>query len=716
MAVFEASGFQGRFSNCSALSLPATGNDFEHQDIETSCSPCPLSCSAAKQIYGLYSPRVPMLTLRPAPCDPKSTTYQNGQITPTSPQLSVIKADTAPFPPPLPNAWTWSPENTSGLASLPPTRSDEGPSNWYGSTLQSPKELLRWQRRHSVHSKPLLSPIKFSHDVEARAADQMGELPHLDQFRDDEHHLPYDDASSFRSSDWDLAAPSRRLSYGEPLDMIEARSVRRSTGSLKFQSKASWPAEDKNCDTWIDETLKAQANRPYHSEPSRRKNRLWLDLVEDDEEIAEAVSARDHIRLQMLRCIQHATAVTTSPSKPRMISIRPRRVGVESPHGEPASPLMSGFQPNVSTFLPETPPQSPLPSTETPRRLPAASNGIAIDTIDTNNLARQHQAFSRIRSRTTWSTVTPTSAVVTPQTSETVRRDARPSPTVSASPAASRPGTPPPMSINTGLKLSELTTWIITELETALAGDASQPLQLNTPVIQQLRLPPKQRKVPRQSPLSPARSSFSVAQGPLSSHTSPSDFAVPPRESNEWGMLAVKPTIAKLDATLSILNRIFPLAPRLTLTHLLATILAQQFVSTLRIPLFQQSATTNTLPFAARHVGKPPLSAATATHIDGLPEYIPSKARAMLGLPPPSSPGKPRDGRPPLPSFWREVEKMEWRDRVGELEAGLQIRVGRLVRKLVGGEEWKSGERWLDALVVAIGEAVRLGEGTRVAL
>ena len=315
MAVSTALPLQSRFSNSSALSLPVHDDEREYHDLDLTYSPYSLSCAAAREKYSLLPQRVSSLTLNSARYDASSTTYQNGQITPTSPQLPIVKADKTPFPPPLPSSWTWSPENSSCLASLPPTRSEDGPSNWYGSTLQSPEELLRWQRRHSSVSKTLLSPIKFSPDVHARTAGQVEELPHPDHFDESGLDLSHDDVNSFHSSDWDLTAPSRRLSYGEPLDMIEARSMRKSTGSTEHHGKLGWLARDKSCDIWVDDTMRAQASRTYHSEPSRRKNRLWLDLVEDDEEIEEAVGVPDHVRLQTLRSIQHATAVTTSPSK-----------------------------------------------------------------------------------------------------------------------------------------------------------------------------------------------------------------------------------------------------------------------------------------------------------------------------------------------------------------------------------------------------------------
>ncbi len=59
---------------------------------------------------------------------------------------------------------------------------------------------------------------------------------------------------------------------------------------------------------------------------------------------------------------------------------------------------------------------------------------------------------------------------------------------------------------------------------------------------------------------------------------------------------------------------------------------------------------------------------------------------------------------------------MEWRERVGDLEKELRRIVREQVREFVGGDQWKSGERWLDLLVRAVGEAVKLGEGSRLEL
>ena len=87
-----------------------------------------------------------------------------------------------------------------------------------------------------------------------------------------------------------------------------------------------------------------------------------------------------------------------------------------------------------------------------------------------------------------------------------------------------RPGTPrPPLA--TTPQLSELTTWILTELEVSIKRNAD--LQLDSPVLVQIRLPPGQRKLPRTPPTIPL-SRFSGFGCPLSSHpppTPPNSFA-----------------------------------------------------------------------------------------------------------------------------------------------------------------------------------------------
>ena len=56
---------------------------------------------------------------------------------------------------------------------------------------------------------------------------------------------------------------------------------------------------------------------------------------------------------------------------------------------------------------------------------------------------------------------------------------------------------------------------------------------------------------------------------------------------------------------------------------------------------------------------------------------------------------------------------MEWRERVAGLEKGLRRAVGEGVRELVGGEEWGE-DRWVEVVVRAVGEVVKLGEEGRI--
>ena len=306
----------------------------------------------------------------------------------------------------------------------------------------------------------------------------------------------------------------------------------------------------------------------------------------------------------MLIYLKHATAVTSSPTKPRVISIPPRRTDIEVLYGEQSLVSTSKFQAGVSTFLPETPPESPnsaIGKHQQHLKLAKEWNKEA----DTDKRARERQAFNRIRSRTTWSTSPPSSGEATGSNSQTIRRNAALQSVVLPAPTLSRPVTPPPFAVHVNLKLSELTTWIVVELETATVNEACQPLQLDSSVIQQLRLPPKQRKIPRQAPLVPARSSFAANRGPLSSHTSPSAFACSPTEKSEWPSLTTRTSVSNSDSSLSILDRIFPLATRPNTSHLLATIIAHEFVCALHVPLQQTTAvTTNISPFAADPVSK----------------------------------------------------------------------------------------------------------------
>ena len=87
--------------------------------------------------------------------------------------------------------------------------------------------------------------------------------------------------------------PRRRLSYGEPLTLANPKARRApaaSSGIIKRQSGESTDEDDRHS-SWLDGSLKATATvRPWYSEPTRPKPRLWLDLAGDGEKIEEAVS------------------------------------------------------------------------------------------------------------------------------------------------------------------------------------------------------------------------------------------------------------------------------------------------------------------------------------------------------------------------------------------------------------------------------------------
>ena len=85
--------------------------------------------------------------------------------------------------------------------------------------------------------------------------------------------------------------PRRQLSYGDP----KPWSLHRTTGSPELRLKASPEAEDNDPIFWGDDTTVRSDTvkaKPWYSEPTRPKPRLWLDLVDDGEPIEEAVSRR----------------------------------------------------------------------------------------------------------------------------------------------------------------------------------------------------------------------------------------------------------------------------------------------------------------------------------------------------------------------------------------------------------------------------------------
>ena len=353
---------------------------------------------------------------------------------------------------------------------------------------------------------------------------------------------------------------------------------------------------------------------------------------------------------------KYATTVTSSPSKPQLISI-PRRYANIMPSLK--GPSLDEKQTATSDWLPATPPYTP-----------ASPVGLGIHSPGHCQQDKEEEIFRRIKARATWSTAKTSLASSTHNSTDaTSVRYGHP-----ISNPTTRPENPRPLA-SPAFHLSEITMWILTELEASLACTSPVKLSLDTPVIQQIRLPSEQRKIPQ--PVKPTipLSHFSTYKGPLSSH-------------QPAGHCIISSAPRTSSVRMAACQKIFPNASFSVQSSLQATYLALHHVSDIYLPFpFPAGAASDT-----SRVGNDP------TSIPDMP-HIPSKARAMLGLQPAVA------SRPCLPLSWFHPRSMSWAQRVDNLEVGLEKEVRRLIGECEG---WEVKDE--EVLVTALGELVMTGE------
>ena len=304
-----------------------------------------------------------------------------------------------------------------------------------------------------------------------------------------------------------------------------------------------------------------------------------------------------------------------------------------------------------SIAYPDTPPPTPASS--------QSMVGFGIESAAAD--WKYNEAYKRIKARPTWTQTPPSS---NPSSTGTVRRVAP-----ERTPPL-RAGTPK-STTSTQSELSELTSWIITELEASVASEPQVNLQLDSPVILQLCLPAGQRRVPKKIISTLPLSRYSNFNGPLSSH--------PTHSSGRLSLHVNSPQVSSLPFTTLImrsLHDIFPHAASQVLSSLQAIYLALHYVAAIRQP-------------------SPSSCSSPSSH--SIP-YIPSKARAMLGLQTPTT-------RPGLPASWTRPERQGWRTRIEDLECKLSNEAVRIVRICQGSPLGKD-----ESLVRAVGQVITLGQ------
>ena len=308
-----------------------------------------------------------------------------------------------------------------------------------------------------------------------------------------------------------------------------------------------------------------------------------------------------------------------------------------------------------------------IPYPHTPPPTPASSElvvGLGIESVVDR---KYDEVYERIKAKRTWTQTPPSS---NPSLTGTVRRASR------ATTPPVRADTPRPTA-PIQPQLSEITSWIITELEASVASVPQVSLQLDSPVILLICLPAGQRRVPRKKPPTLPLSPYSNFNGPLSSHPTHSLFKSP--------LQTASPQTSPILPTNSPLHIIFPNASSQLLSSLRATYVALHHISTIQLPLPPSSPSP--FPFIETHS---PLSPSMS--------YIPAKARAMLGLQAPTT-------RPGLPASWTRPETRGWRQRIEDLECKLRSEVVRLIRMCEGSDLGKN-----EALVRAVGQVVSFGQ------
>lgn len=249
-------------------------------------------------------------------------------------------------------------------------------------------------------------------------------------------------------------------------------------------------------------------------------------------------------------------------------------------------------------------------------------------------------------------------------------------------------------SIRTSLRQQPL-DWILDELEFTITNFPRLRLQLNSPVIQHLRLPDvdyfieKWRERYASSPSKLPHSRYSIFKS-LSSHPATPQSAQIPRDLQNYNLAAFDSLHPDplTDPTVCALQTIFPNAELPALECLQATYLALNYLLLTQPPYFTRPSFLPSSPGEGY-----PLSLST----------VPPKAREMLDIQPPTSISQPKT--------WFYPQTLEsgddgLRKRIDDLVARLRNMVG----DLLGEFRKKKLGIYDNAFLTAVGEVIKMGE------
>ena len=142
-------------------------------------------------------------------------------------------------------------------------------------------------RSKSAGFRTLSSPIMFKSSFESLATNSEQDSMHHSKLGSQSKYLYYPPTNpsegAHRFSRVHDGGPHRRLSYGAPPSAPDQKVFHKLTNSRHPRSKASLHVKEKGCLCLYNQSPEAIQAKPWDSEPSQVKPRLWLDRAEDEE-------------------------------------------------------------------------------------------------------------------------------------------------------------------------------------------------------------------------------------------------------------------------------------------------------------------------------------------------------------------------------------------------------------------------------------------------
>ncbi|KAL8998863.1 MAG: hypothetical protein Q9169_002201 [Polycauliona sp. 2 TL-2023] len=459
-------------------------------------------------------------------------------------------------------------------------------------------------------------------------------------------------------------------------------SLHKSSGSRELRQRARWPPSGTL--DFPQTVKKVQSYRPTgspgnqsidHEQPStpRGRPRSWIEVSNNEDSLEEAVIESPLRPIPVLICVQQVTTVT-SRSKPRLVTISPRRPFSRKITSQPTTPLNTPPA-LVSVFSPDTPPETPDVADPSDNDAPRCQNTM-------------EQRLASLDTTISHPFTPPSSRIPTPLGDcDKITR--------SASAACLQDHScwvPPTMA-----QLDPSIAWILQELEALLAQFPMIALRLHSPVIKRLRAITKGVSVAHtparhRSPTA-AHSRYSpyrpLSSHPLSPQSSPgpnSPFPAP-----------------QADPTAFALRAIFPQARPHQLDSLQATYLASHFIANIPSSDFAMASASDV-------AASPFIASIKHSRSSSLISDIPPKARAMLGLDSPVQSPPPFASSPSPAVSWYRATSPELESDVKVRLENVELLLETYVRKILVEIEGRPLGRADDALVRAVGEVVKMGE------